>query len=123
MVEVLIVDDEESICETLSWLLEREGYSVTAVMDFEEGAELIKERDFDLFFIDLVLPGKSGIDLIKIIKDLNRKGIVIIITGYPNVPTLVDSIRLDTYDYIKKPISHEELKKIVTLALSHAKKE
>ena len=123
MVNVLIVDDEESICETLSWLLEKEGYKVTAVMDFEEGAELIKQRDFDIFFIDLVLPERSGIDLIKLIKDLNRKGVVIIITGYPNVPTLVDSIRLDTYDYIKKPISHEDLKKIINLALSHAKKD
>ncbi|MHA1266262.1 MAG: response regulator [Candidatus Helarchaeota archaeon] len=120
MVDILIVDDEKSICESLSWLLEKEGYNVTTAMDFTSAMDIIKDRDFDIFFIDLILPGGDGIDLIRAIKKMNWKGAVIIITGYPNLPTLVDSIRLDTYDYIKKPISHEELKEIIKMALNKA---
>ena len=118
MVEILVVDDEESICETVTWLLEKEGYSVTCVMDFEDASEIIKTSDFDIYFIDLILPGGNGIELIKLIKDLNKKGVVIIITGYPNIPTLINSIRFNTYDYIKKPINKENLIKIVNQALS-----
>lgn len=117
MADIFIVDDELSICESLNWMLEKEGYSVDFSMNYEEAVKRIKERDFEIFLIDLVLPSGAGIDLIKLIKDLNRKGKVIIITGYPNIPTLVDSVRLDTYDYIKKPISFKELKKIIEIAL------
>ncbi|MHA1131640.1 MAG: response regulator [Candidatus Helarchaeota archaeon] len=119
MVDILVVDDEESICEVLKWILEKEGYQVITSNEFENAEEIIRTRDFDIFLIDLVLPGGRGIDLIKLIKDLKKKGSVIIITGYPNIPTLVDSIRLDTYDYIKKPFSQEELKEIISLALTH----
>lgn len=120
MVEILIVDDEESICKGVQWILEKEGYSVTPVKDFDRGAEIIKERDFDIFFIDLVLPGGKGIDLIKLIRDLDRKGLIIIITGYPSIHTLVDSIRLGTFDYLKKPFFQDDLKKIVKLALERS---
>jgi DNA-binding NtrC family response regulator len=117
MVKILVIDDEESICNSIKWLLEEEGYSVTCVMDFATAAETIKKSDFNLYFVDLILPGGNGINLIKLIKDLDKKGVTIIITGYPNLPTLVDSIRLDTYDYIKKPINKENLIKIVNQAL------
>jgi len=118
VVEILVVDDEQAICETLTWLLEKEGFSVTSVMDFETAADTIKKGDFAIYFIDLILPGGNGINLIKLIKGLHKKGVIIIITGYPNIPTLVDSIRFDTYDYIKKPINKENLLKIVNQALS-----
>jgi DNA-binding NtrC family response regulator len=118
MVEILVIDDEESICESITWLLEKEGYSVTCAMDFATAVETIKNRDFNLYFVDLILPGGNGINIIKLIKDLDKKGVTIIITGYPNIPTLVDSIRLDTYDYIKKPINKENLLKIVNQALA-----
>ena len=118
MTRILIVDDEESICETLTWILEKDGYNVTSIMEFDKAVEIIKESDFDIYFIDLILPGGNGISLIKLIRDLEKKGVVIIITGYPNIPTLVDSIRLDTYDYIKKPINKTDLEKIVNQALT-----
>lgn len=99
-------------------MLGEEGYEVTCVLNFEDAVETIVKDDFDLYFIDLILPGGSGINLIKLIKDSNKEGVIIIITGYPNIPTLVDSIRLDTYDYIMKPINKENLIKIVDQALS-----
>lgn len=118
VVNILVVDDEKSICETLTWILEEEGFNVTSAMDFETATSTIKKGDFDIYFIDLILPGGNGINLIKLIKDSNKKGAIIIITGYPSIPTLVDSIRFDVYDYIKKPIDKDNLIKIVNQALS-----
>ncbi len=107
------MDDEESICETLTWMLEKDGHDVTSVMDFQEAVDNIRVNNYDLYIIDIFLPGKNGLDLIKLIKKLERDGLVIIMTGYPNVPTLVDSIRLEAYDYLKKPVKHEHLKNII----------
>ncbi len=121
MTEVLVVDDEESICKGLRWILEKEGFNVTTIMDFKSAENIIKKEDYDIYFIDLVLPGGKGIDLIRLIKELDKKGIVIIITGYPSLPTLVDSIRLGTYDYLKKPFFQNELKKILGLIRTHLK--
>ena len=55
MTRILIVDDEESICETLSWMLAKVGYDVTAVMEYEKAIQVIKDTEFDLFFIEIIL--------------------------------------------------------------------
>ncbi|MFX1294865.1 MAG: response regulator [Promethearchaeota archaeon] len=121
MVKIFIVDDEESICETLTWLLEKEGHDITCTMTITRAKEIIKIENFDVYLIDLVLPGGDGIELIKLIRKLKKKGKIIVITGYPNIPTLVDSIRLDTYDYIKKPINQNDLKTILKQINSYNK--
>jgi len=118
MKKILVIDDEECICETLKWMLEKEGYKVTSEMDFERALEIITNQVFDAYFVDLVFPGRNGIELIKKIRELKKTGIVIIITGYPNVYSLINSIRLDTYDFIKKPINDADLKKILEHAFS-----
>lgn len=118
MKKILVIDDEECICETLKWMLEEEGYNVTTIMDFEEALDLIANEAFDAYFIDLIFPGRNGIELIKKIRELKKTGIVIIITGYPNVYSLINSIHLDTYDFIKKPINDADLKKILEHAFS-----
>ena len=117
MAQILVVDDELPICETLSWILEKEGHQVITSMDFTEATNLITTKNFDLYLIDLTLPGGNGIDLVKLIKDLDKKGNVIILTRYSKITTLVDSVRLNIYDYIKKPIDKNNLKKIVNHAL------
>ena len=122
LVDILIVDDEKSICETLTWMLESEGFKVTSLMDYKNAEDAIKTGNFDVYILDLILPGGSGIDLIKLIKGLGREGTVLILTGYPDIPSLVDSIRLDTYDYIKKPINQAELISIIKYALQSKKK-
>ena len=68
MVKILIVDDEESICNTLMWVLDRDGYDVTCIKDFQEAEEVINKETFDIYIIDIFLPGKNGLDLIKLIK-------------------------------------------------------
>ncbi|MHA1131329.1 MAG: response regulator [Candidatus Helarchaeota archaeon] len=113
MLDILIVDDEESICDTLSWSLKKEGHHVTCLKNFQDAKATIERSEFDIYIIDIFLPEKNGIELIKLIKKLNQNGIIIVISGYPNVPTLVDAIRLDAYDYIKKPFTFDYLKQVI----------
>ena len=118
MVRILIVDDEDSICNTLKWVLEREGYLVKVENDFEGAKEIIERADFDIYIIDVFLPDRNGLDLIKFIKKQEKEGVIIIISGYPNVPTLIDSMRLETFDYIQKPFSLSYLKNVIDHILS-----
>ena len=122
MVRILGVDDEKSIRETLSWMLEKEGYSVTCATNFENGKKMIFNQNFDIFFINLILPGGNGIDLIRFKKELKKSGIVIVISGYLNMSILKDSTQLNIYNYFKKPINKDKLLNIVRNALTKYKK-
>ncbi len=113
MVRILIIDDEESILKSLTWVLKKEGYEVIGVGEFNNAQELIQNSNFDIYIIDIFFPDRNGMDLIKLINKLEKSGIIIIITGYPNAPTLIDSMRFNAYDYIKKPFSYDYLKKII----------
>lgn len=123
MERICIIDDEKSICESLKWILEKKGYDVKYETVFNSAKELMKKEEFDLFFIDLVMPGGSGIDLIKFKKENKKDGKIIVITGYPSTPTLVDSVRLQVFDYLSKPIDPNDVIKIVENALNNKYKE
>lgn len=123
MTKICIIDDEKSICESLQWILEKKGYIVKYETIFSAAIELIKKEVFDLYFIDLVMPGGSGIDLIKLKEENKKDGKIIVITGYPSTPTLVDSVRLHVYDYLSKPIDPSNVIKIVEVALNNENKE
>ena len=113
MVEILIIDDEETICKSIKWTLEKIGHTIDYKLDFKEGKKSILHNKYDIYFIDLILPGGSGIDLIKLIREKTKDGIIIIITGYPNIPTLIDAVNQDVFDYLNKPISRKRIIEIV----------
>lgn len=113
MVEILIVDDEEAICKSIKWTLEKLGHKITYKLNFKEGKKEILEKNYIIYFIDLILPEGKGIDLIKLIREKTKKGNIIVITGYPNVPTLVDAVNQEVFDYLNKPISRKKIIEIV----------
>ncbi|MFX1294861.1 MAG: response regulator [Promethearchaeota archaeon] len=113
MVKILIVDDEISICETLAWSLIKEGYEVEYQTDSEKIEDAIESSNYDIYIIDIFLPGRSGFEIIKLIKEFNKNGVILIISGYPNVSNLIDSVRLEVYDYIKKPFTLKYLKEVI----------
>ena len=115
---ILIVDDEESLRLTFEMLLKRAGYeSVTGVSSFEEALAAIEQEDFDLIISDIVLQGASGIDLLRQVKEMGQTCPVVMITGYPNIETAAEAVRLGAFDYVPKPVRKVELLKIVALAL------
>ena len=116
---ILIVDDEESIRYTFEAFLSEEGYTVSSAADYEEGIALLREKDVDLIFADIILPGKSGIDLLKAAREIVPGVPVIMITGAPSVDTATESLRIGAFDYIVKPIRQQSLMRSVNIALKH----
>jgi DNA-binding NtrC family response regulator len=115
---ILLVDDEESLRLTFEMLLKRAGYeSVTGVSSFDEAINVVEQEDFDLIISDIVLQGASGIDLLRQIKEMGKTCPVVMITGYPNIETAAEAVRLGAFDYVPKPVKKDELLKIVSLAL------
>jgi PAS domain S-box-containing protein len=119
MKKILIVDDEEGIRFTFKKFLTSENYDVSTAEDFDEAVACISETDFDLIFADIILRGKTGIDVLREIKERKLNCPVIMITGYPNIETASEAIRLGAFDYIPKPIQKDTLLHAIDVALQH----
>ncbi len=114
---LLIVEDEETLRESLKRVFLRDGYDVEAAETAEAALKAIESGPFDLVISDIILPGMNGIELLKKCKELDPGRIVIIVTAYASLETAVEALRAGAYDYIVKPIIHEEIKRIVKNAL------
>jgi DNA-binding NtrC family response regulator len=115
--KILIIEDESTLRESLKRVFQREGYQVEAVDSAEPALELFEENNYDLILTDIILPGITGIELLKRVREANPEQIVIIMTAFASLETAVETLRAGAYDYIVKPIIHEELKQIVKNAL------
>lgn len=116
---ILIIDDEEGIRFTFKRFLTSEDYDVATAEDFDEAVDCVSKSDFDVIFADIILKGKSGIDVLREIKKRRIDCPVIMITGYPNIETASEAIRLGAFDYIPKPIQRDTLLHAIDVALQH----
>ncbi len=115
---ILVVDDEESLRLTFQLFLKREGYDpVMTASTFEEAVAAIEQYSFDLVISDIVLEGSSGIDFLKRIREMGLDCPVVMVTGYPNVKTASEAVRLGAFDYLPKPVNKEALLRVARLAL------
>ncbi|HVS63560.1 MAG TPA: sigma-54 dependent transcriptional regulator [Thermoanaerobaculia bacterium] len=114
---ILIVDDEAGIRETLSAILDDEGYGTLAVASAREAREVVGQRPFDLALLDVWLPDVDGLELFQEMRaGLFRHQPVIMISGHGTVDTAVKAIRLGAYDFLEKPLSLSR----VVLTVQHA---
>lgn len=116
---ILLVDDEEGIRYTLGLLLKKEGYLVDQAAGCGAALALLQSAEYDLAFIDVMLAGESGLDLLRHIKSTSPETQVIICTGFPQVESAVEAVRLGAFDYITKPIRHETLMLVARHALNN----
>ena len=115
--KILIVDDEMSMREFLSILLQREGYVVDTAADAAAALALLADRSFDLTISDVQMPGLDGISLLQRVKHSWPDMAVLMITAYSTAEDAVEAMKLGAYDYIAKPFKVEELKILVRNAL------
>ncbi len=121
---ILIVDDEVSLRNTFSIFLRREGYeTVMAVASFEEAVSAVFSRMFDLIICDIVLENQSGIVLLERFRELGVVCPVVMVTGYPQIETAADAVRLGAYDYLAKPVEKDALLKTARLAIQQYRLE
>jgi len=116
---ILIIDDEEGIRFTFNKFLSSENYDVSTAKDFDEAVEHISKNNFDVVFADIILKGKTGMDVLREIKKRKINCPVIMITGYPNIDTASEAVRLGAFDYIPKPIQKDALFHAIDVALQH----
>src|SRR5947208_6328197 len=100
---VLIVDDEQSICDVLQISLRKEGYDVSSDTNPRRALERFRKEHFDVVLQDLKMPEMDGIDLLRELRKVNEDSVVIIMTAYSTWDRAVEAMRLGAYDYIKKP--------------------
>lgn len=115
---LLIVEDESTLRESLQRVFMREGYEVDAAGSVEEALEGFEEGAYDLIVTDILLPGLSGIEFLKEVKQRMADQLVIVMTAYASIETAIGALRAGAYDYILKPIIHEEIKRIIRNALN-----
>jgi two-component system response regulator PilR (NtrC family) len=106
---ILIVDDEEIIRESLSFVLKKEGYSVQEAENGKIALEYIKDRSFDLIITDIEMPEMKGIELLEHVTQISPETLVVIITAYGSIDTAIAALRKGAVDYILKPVEFDEL--------------
>src|SRR3979490_2681935 len=105
MVNILIVDDEVGIQESLSGVLEDEGYTAALAASGEICLELLQKKAFEVVLLDIWLPGIDGLDTLKKIRELDDAPEVIMISGHGTIETAVRATKLGAYDFLEKPLS------------------
>ncbi|GAB4434899.1 MAG: sigma-54 dependent transcriptional regulator [bacterium] len=119
--EILIVDDEDIISDSLKEYLSGRGYVVETADNLFAAKEIIKKRFFDLILLDLKLPDGLGIELLTEMSKMDDKPIVIVMTAYGTIENAVTAMKLGAYDFIQKPFRTKDIELIVKLALETKK--
>jgi len=125
LTKILVVDDEPGIRQSLSEVLEDEGYAVSAVGSGEECLEELERQTYPLILLDIWLPGIDGLETLERIRDLDswRRPVVVVISGHGNVETAVRATKLGAFDFLEKPLSLEKVTLAVRNGLEHRKLE
>ncbi len=114
---LLVIDDEVGIGESLRLILTSMGYQVTFVDNGEEGLQLLQERPFDLVISDLMMNSINGYDVLDFVRQENLDLPVIVLTGLDSVEAAVRALKLGAYDYILKPFELDSFKKSIQRAI------
>lgn len=123
MANILIIDDDVTFCLMLKKLLEKHQYHVTTVFSPGEVKRLVSQEFYDVVLTDLRMPDVSGMDLIGMIKLESPETQIIMMTGYANISTAIQSIKQGAFNYIPKPFQPEEVLNMIQEALKDASKK
>lgn len=123
MINILIIDDDVTFCLMLKKLLEKHQYQATTVFSPEEVKRIIRKRFYEVVLTDLRLPGLSGMDLIKLIKSESPETQIIMMTGYADIATAIQSIKQGAFNYIPKPFKPEEVLDVIRESLENASRK
>jgi putative nucleotidyltransferase with HDIG domain len=118
---ILVVDDEEYICEVIKEMLSAEDYQIETICDPEKALGFLKAQHVDLVLTDLIMGKKSGVDVLKQAMKFHPDGIVILMTGHPTIENAVTVLKSGAYDYLVKPFSMDTLRAVIKRGLEKQK--
>ncbi|MBE0678344.1 MAG: sigma-54-dependent Fis family transcriptional regulator [Bacteroidales bacterium] len=112
-ISILIVDDEESVRDSLyNWFIE-DGYNVECAENAKKALHLLEDKEFDIILADIKMPGMDGMEMHRRIRTLNSDSIVIIMTAFASVETAVQALKDGAFDYITKPFDPDDLSHLI----------
>ena len=117
--EILVVDDEDIVRESLRDWLGGVGYEVEIAASAEEALEILKKKKFNIMLADLVMPGMNGIELMKEAKKIYPSLAAVIITAHATIQTATTAIREGAFDYIEKPFCPEKVELLIEKLVEH----
>lgn len=118
--KILIIDDERNIRMTLTYCLEAEGYTIDTAINGEEGLDILlnQKKKYDLILLDIKMPGKSGMEVLKELRENENNSNVIMMTAYGTIKEAVTAIKLNAIDFISKPFTPDQIKTLVAKVFS-----
>ena len=115
--KILVIDDDENIRRSVERVLRKEGCDVTCASCGEMGLRALDKNAFDLVFVDLIMGGMDGLEVLKEVRARHAFVEVVMLTGHGTVETAVEAMKLGAYDFLVKPATREELLKVTDKAL------
>ena len=120
---ILVVDDELPVCKSICSALAPDAYAVDMALSAEEALKKEEGSEYDVVITDLMMPGLSGLDLLKALKERKQDLRVIMVTGYPSIESAVQSIKFGAFDYIPKPFTPNDLRSLVARAVESRRQQ
>ncbi len=114
---ILVIDDEKRMCDSLTALLSESGFDVSAFRESEKAADEIKMGNFDLIVSDIKMPGMTGLDLLRLARDIDPQALVVLMTGYGSLESAIEAINEGAYDYLLKPVEFPQLELVIKRGL------
>lgn len=108
-VKVLLIDDEQEFVETLAERLQTRGFSVSTALSGDEGLGRLDQMKPDVVILDVLMPGKNGIQTLKEIRERDPLVEIMMLTGHATIDTAIEGLKLGAFDYLKKPTDTKEL--------------
>lgn len=116
-INILVIDDEKIIRDGAERILTKEKWKVTTAENGAQGLELIEKGKFQILLLDLMMPGISGMEVLKKVQEIHPDLLVIVITGYATVENAVEAMKRGAYDFISKPFTPDQLRIVVRRAI------
>ncbi len=116
---ILIVDDDETVRRSYLRSLESISCNIEAASDGEQALQTMEAKPFDVVLLDMRMPGRDGLSVLRTIKQKWPESEVVIITGYPTVDSAKEAVRLGAYDYISKPVAPQDVINVTDSAITH----
>jgi two-component system, sensor histidine kinase and response regulator len=119
--KILIIDDEEIVLDSCTHILGHSGYQIMTANNGNMGLEVLKKENPDLVFVDLKMPGISGLEVLEKIQEYDATIVPIVITGFATVSSAVDAMKKGAYDFLPKPFTPDEMRVIAHRAIDKRK--
>jgi len=119
--KILIIDDEEIVLDSCTHILAKSGFQIVTARNGTMGLEMLSEENPDLVFVDLKMPGISGMEVLEKIQEYDATIVLIVITGFATVSSAVDAMKKGAYDFLPKPFTPDEMRMIAQRALDKRK--